>query len=88
MDAVARHAEGRHVFRHPLEVGAEAAGALSAGRPGGPGDPAGGRVRLGQEGGQQQHRGPGRRRRIVYLRFMLHNKTFSSIVMITSVQNI
>ena len=59
MDVGARHPEGGHVLRHPSEVGAEAVCAVSAGRPGrGPGDMSGGRVGFGQQGGQQQHRGP------------------------------
>lgn len=61
VDAGARHPEGRYVVRHPSEARAEAVCALSSGRPGGSGDAAGSRVGLGQEWGQEQHRGPGRK---------------------------
>lgn len=60
MHAGARHPEGGHMVGHPSEVAAEAvAAALSSDRPGGPGVVAGGGVSLSQEGGQQEHGGPG-----------------------------
>lgn len=59
MDVGARHPEGRDMFGHPSEVGAEAVGALSSGRPGGPGDTVGGGVGFSQERGQKEHGGSG-----------------------------
>lgn len=51
MDVGARYPEGRDMFGHPSEVGAETVGALSSSRPGGPGDAVGGGVGFSQERG-------------------------------------
>lgn len=59
MNVGPRDPEGGHVLGDPSEVGAEAVGALSAGRSRGIGDASGSWVGFGQEGSQQQHGGAG-----------------------------
>ena len=57
VDVRARHPEAGRVLGHPLELGEEAILLLESRRPG---DTVGGGLCLGQQGGQQKHRGPER----------------------------